>query len=81
MWASFKGFIDIVKLLLDHGADPTLIQYDGLSALKIAINHNFHTIAEMIRSAISNEFRHTPSFKPHSPKKPTKEFNVYTGTG
>jgi len=81
IWASSEGFIDIVKLLLDHGADPTLIQHGGLSALKIAINLNFHTIAEMIRSAISDEFRHTPSVKPHSPKKPTKEFNVYTNTG
>jgi ankyrin repeat protein len=81
IWASSKGFIDIVKLLLEHGADPTLIQYDGLSALKLAISHNFHTIAEMIRPAISKDFRHTPSFKPHSSRKPTKEFNVYTSTG
>ena len=81
IWASSKGFIDIVKLLLEHGADPTLIQYDGLSALKLAISHNFHTIAEMIRPAISKEFRHTPSFKPYSSRKPSKEFNVYTSTG
>jgi len=81
MWASSKGFIDIVKLLLEHGADPTLIQSNGLSALKLASSHNFYTIAEMIRSSMSKEIRYTPSYEPHSPKRPTKEFNVYTNTG
>ena len=36
MAASFKGYPDVVQLLLNYNADPTLKTQDGLTALRIA---------------------------------------------
>ncbi|KAK6190356.1 hypothetical protein SNE40_002244 [Patella caerulea] len=43
MWAAKKGYSKIVQLLIKHGADPTLHNYEKLSALEMATS-NIKTI-------------------------------------
>ena len=41
MAASAKGHLGIVRHLLEHGADPNLVQQDGLCALGYASSAGF----------------------------------------
>ncbi|KPK48676.1 MAG: hypothetical protein AMS22_14955, partial [Thiotrichales bacterium SG8_50] len=51
MVASSKGYSDIVKLLLDHGADPRAKKADGVSALAIAEHGGFSRTVDILRRA------------------------------
>jgi ankyrin repeat protein len=39
MWAVDKGFVEVVRALVDSRADTTAVDNDGLSAAAIALNH------------------------------------------
>ncbi len=42
-------YVDIVSILLDHGADPTIQDGDGVSPLEHARDRGFTAIARMLR--------------------------------
>ena len=42
---------EILKLLLTHGADPTLVNNDGNTALDIARTHDNQQAVEILESA------------------------------
>lgn len=48
MWATFKGHIEIVKLLLEQRADVTLLNNDKECALQIAAFHNHIELVELL---------------------------------
>lgn len=50
--ATEDGYYTIVKLLLEHGADPTMPRDNGETALEIAIEKKNERIAKLIRDAI-----------------------------
>ncbi|MCJ1383613.1 hypothetical protein MMC17_006727 [Xylographa soralifera] len=49
--AAFRGHADVVKLLLEHGADPLAIDDRGCSAVDWARNHKRHIVLEVLASA------------------------------
>ena len=46
--ASFQGFVDVVKLLLDHRADPNKPSFDGTTPLLFAAQEGFVDIAKLL---------------------------------
>ena len=36
-WAAFRGFVDIMEILIDAGADPSLLDKDGLTCFELAL--------------------------------------------
>lgn len=46
--AIFSGYLDVVKVLLAHGADPNVRAGDGLPALSIALNLGMREIADLL---------------------------------
>jgi ankyrin repeat protein len=50
MGAAAAGRDDIVQLLLDHGADPSLMSEDGKTAADVAREHRHSALAERLRS-------------------------------
>ncbi len=49
MMASLFGREDIIKLLLEHGADPQLTDYHGNTATKLAQAKRLSRVVEMIK--------------------------------
>ena len=45
------GNTEVVKLLLDAGADVNAENNNGMTALKLAINQGHHEIVQLIRKA------------------------------
>lgn len=53
MWASVEGFLEVVKLLLEKGADVT--QKDNnfnRTALQWAMSNNHYEIANILRQVV-----------------------------
>ena len=48
--ASYKGHDDIVKLLVDHGADPNIADKNGITALKWAENQGNTEVVELLKT-------------------------------
>jgi ankyrin repeat protein len=56
-WASSHGRQTVVQLLLDAGADPT-IPAGRFSPLRLAVTHDHHAIAALLRRAIRAWYIH-----------------------
>ncbi len=52
--AARSGNAEVVRLLLDHAADPTLRDGDGQSPLEIAANHGHHGVVDMLECAMES---------------------------
>ena len=50
LWACYFGKSDVVKYLLDTGADYSITDNSGDSALQIALKRGFRDIATMLRN-------------------------------
>ena len=48
MYATAEGHQKIVELLLEHAADPNIINYLGRSAIMYASNYGFYEIAKIL---------------------------------
>ena len=48
MWTAAEGHLNIVELLLEHGADPNIINYLGRSAIMYASNYGYYKIAKAL---------------------------------
>jgi ankyrin repeat protein len=48
--AAFRGHAELVELLLERGADPTLANPDGKTALDWAREHGHHEVVELLES-------------------------------
>jgi ankyrin repeat protein len=72
MAACFKGYSDIVQLLLDHHADTNAKDSKGDTALKIATRGGYTRIVELLKKsgARSDEPR---GAQPPSPPAPPPE--------
>ena len=46
--AASKNSADAVKALLDHGADPTIVNSEGLNCMDIGIENRFHDVCMVI---------------------------------
>lgn len=53
MWAASMGLYATMRLLLDAGADPTLLDLKGWSALRHALSHQSHLPEDLINRLIS----------------------------
>jgi ankyrin repeat protein len=51
--AAFYGNTNIVKLLLEHSANPSAKGFDGNAALKIAKRYGYKEIEKILREALS----------------------------
>lgn len=51
MFAAKLGNYVMIKLLLEHGCDPTLKNHKGKTALDIALQHNHQVCADTLRTA------------------------------
>jgi len=51
MWASLWGQLNVVKSLLQQGADLTLKNNDGLTALQLASNGGYRDIVNLLRNS------------------------------
>jgi len=47
-WAASRGLIEAVSVLLRFGADPTLTNTDGHSALRLALDRGFGDVADAL---------------------------------
>ena len=47
-WAAIKGRIEVVKVLLEHGADPNIKNITGKTAIDVARMNGYSNIAELI---------------------------------
>ena len=54
--AAVKNNADAVKALLDHGADPTILNSEGLSCMDIALNNRFHDVCMVIANSDKYEW-------------------------
>ena len=52
MYAAAEGHFEVVKALLDNGADPTLKDIDGDDAVTFALNNGHKEVADLIQSFI-----------------------------
>ena len=52
--AAYIGSVEIIRILLDAGADPKLINFNGDTASQIARSRNFHAVAQMLEAAARN---------------------------
>ncbi|MGP8323669.1 MAG: ankyrin repeat domain-containing protein, partial [Methanosarcinaceae archaeon] len=52
MKASEGGHTAVISLLLEKGADPTLVNRDGKTALYLAIKAGYGEIAKMLRKRV-----------------------------
>ena len=48
--AVVKGYADVVKLLLEYGADPTIRHKGGKTPIDLAIESGYHKIAQILIS-------------------------------
>ncbi|MCR4305247.1 MAG: ankyrin repeat domain-containing protein [Gallionella sp.] len=49
-YAAKNGFLDVVKLLLEHGADPKLPRTDGKTAYELALQNKHAKTAELVNT-------------------------------
>ena len=49
--AASQNNADAVKELLNHGADPTILNSEGLSCMDIALNNRFHDVCMVIANS------------------------------
>lgn len=49
--AASKNNANVAKALLNHGADPTILNSEGLSCLDIALNNRFHDVCMVIANS------------------------------
>jgi hypothetical protein len=56
-WAASRGRLEATRVLLKFGADTSIVDMDGFTPLKIALNRNFGDVADLIDPlGVSNEF-------------------------
>jgi len=55
MYAAAEGHLDVVKILLDSNADPTIKDIDGDDAATFALNNDHKEVADMIQSFINEQ--------------------------
>lgn len=48
-WAVFGGYVEIVRLLLEHGADPNVCALTGVPPLWNAVDFGLDEIAALLR--------------------------------
>ncbi len=48
MFAASEGHVDVVKLLLTHNADKTLVDVDGDTAASFARKNNHTKVVELL---------------------------------
>ncbi|ELU10929.1 hypothetical protein CAPTEDRAFT_41784, partial [Capitella teleta] len=48
-FASSKGYLRIVKMLIKHNADPNATNDKGNAPLHIAINNNYFSIVDLLK--------------------------------
>ncbi|XP_023222085.1 uncharacterized protein LOC111623653 [Centruroides sculpturatus] len=56
LFASNHGYGQIVRLLLDNGADPTIKTIDGQNAADLAYSKGYSQIAEILTEAFEKEY-------------------------
>jgi len=47
-WAAFGGHIEIISDLLNHNANPNIINSEGLSAFDLALKHGHEDAATLL---------------------------------
>jgi len=47
-WACSRGFVEVVRVFLEAGADPWMIGHDGVTPLQIAKAHGHHKCARVL---------------------------------
>ena len=55
------GHLDVVKLLLRHGVDPSVKNHEGLAAYEFSLGYNFPHITEYLKSSIATQQSSSPS--------------------
>lgn len=65
--AAEKGNSEIMQVLIHHGADLTVTNAEGKTALELALAHGFNRTAELIRFALENRGAATLAPAPTGP--------------
>jgi S1-C subfamily serine protease len=81
MYASIAGNIRIVEILLQYGANPTMVTNTGAHALALAESNDHYDVATLIRSALPPNWTAPAPPRPQSPLNPQQRYAIYTGTG
>ena len=55
MWAAARGHVEVVKLLLEAGADLNARTRKGRTAIEIGTQEGHHDIVEVLREAGAND--------------------------
>ena len=55
--AAKKNNAAAVKALLDHGADPTILNTDGLGCMDIALENRYHDVCMVIAQSDKYEYK------------------------
>ncbi len=66
MLAALKGHIEICRLLLDAGADPTLVDRDGKDAFTLALGNGWNGAGAVIRECLPSSHGHADPVEPQS---------------
>lgn len=61
--ASWNGFAETVKLLLDHGANPSITKSDGETPLSLATGKKHQAIVDLLNQANAKRVAATPAAK------------------
>ena len=59
--AAFEGNLEMVNLLLDAGADPSIEDHDGETALRYADKRDFEDVAAVLRTHAMTHAANTDS--------------------
>ncbi len=54
--AAREGFLDIVKVLIENGADPDIPDIDGMTSYLIAVKNSHYTVAEFILEYVKKKY-------------------------
>ncbi|QTF49830.1 putative ank repeat-containing [Acanthamoeba polyphaga mimivirus] len=54
--AAREGFLDIVKVLIENGADPDIPDIDGMTSYLIAVKNSHYTVAEFILEDVKKKY-------------------------
>ncbi|XP_073996847.1 ankyrin repeat domain-containing protein 40-like isoform X2 [Rhodnius prolixus] len=81
-WASRRSWKEIVRLLLDHGADPTIVTENGETPLNLASNPDIRELlgGDMNGTANESTLPITPNYIKNPPLN-TKEDYSHWGNG
>ncbi len=55
MWAAARGHVEVLKLLLEAGADLNARTRKGRTAIEIGAQEGHHDIVEVLREAGAND--------------------------